>query len=97
MQKEKSKEEEFNINSYNNKTNKITNNDLFNTKVVSRNDDKNNENLVIKGNQKVLSARLADALYFYQQDLKKPFDSTADGLSRDPQKVEKVKEKINSL
>ena len=55
---------------------------LFVSNIKPSNDDKNNENLVIKGNQKVLSARLADALYFYQQDLKKPFDSTADGLSR---------------
>lgn len=55
---------------------------LFVSNIKSSNDDKNNENLVIKGNQKVLSARLSDALYFYQQDLKKPFDSTADGLSR---------------
>jgi len=37
---------------------------------------------VVKGNQKVLSARLSDALDFYNQDLKKPFDSTADGLSQ---------------
>lgn len=43
---------------------------------------KNDQNLVVKGNQKVLSARLSDALYFYNQDLKKPFDSTADGLSQ---------------
>lgn len=55
---------------------------LFVSNIKSSNDDKNNENLVIKGNQKVLSARLADALYFYQQDLKKPFDSIAEGLSR---------------
>jgi len=55
---------------------------LFVSNIKSSNDDKNNENLVIKGNQKVLSARLADALYFYQQDFKKPFDSIAEGLSR---------------
>ncbi len=30
------------------------------------------DNIIIKGNEKVLSARLSDALYFYQQDLKKP-------------------------
>ncbi len=55
---------------------------LFVSNIKSPDDDKNNEDLVVKGNQKVLSARLSDALYFYQQDLKKPFDSTADGLSR---------------
>ncbi|MCC8462564.1 MAG: glycine--tRNA ligase subunit beta [Rickettsia endosymbiont of Ecitomorpha arachnoides] len=32
-------------------------------------------NLVIKGNEKVLSARLSDALYFYKQDISKTLES----------------------
>jgi len=39
-------------------------------------------NVVIKGNEKVLSARLSDALYFYHQDLKKPLESEVDKLEK---------------
>ncbi|SHG91389.1 glycine--tRNA ligase subunit beta [Tepidibacter thalassicus] len=35
---------------------------------------------VKKGNEKVLEARLADALFFYKEDTKKPLESYIDGL-----------------
>ena len=41
-----------------------------------------NPNMVIKGNEKVLSARLSDALYFYHQDLKKPLENGVDNLDK---------------
>ena len=55
---------------------------LFVSNIKSPDDDKNNEDLVVKGNQKVLSARLSDALYFYQQDLKKPFLDSLNKLDK---------------
>ncbi len=39
-----------------------------------------NPQLVINGNQKVLYARLSDALYFYAQDLKKPIAEQLESL-----------------
>lgn len=39
-----------------------------------------NSELVIKGNEKVLSARLSDALYFYKQDISKTLESRLDKL-----------------
>lgn len=36
---------------------------------------------VIRGNQKVLRARLEDALFFYQEDLKRPLESYVDQLA----------------
>lgn len=38
--------------------------------------------LVINGNQKVLYARLSDALYFYEQDQKKPIEKQLDSLKQ---------------
>lgn len=38
------------------------------------NNSPNNKNKIIKGNELVLSSRLADALYFYQQDLNKTIE-----------------------
>lgn len=38
--------------------------------------------LVINGNQKVLYARLSDALYFYEQDLKKPIEQQLESLKQ---------------
>lgn len=55
---------------------------LFVSNIKSPDDDKNNEDLVVKGNQKVLSARLSDALYFYQQDLKKPLLDSLNKLDK---------------
>lgn len=55
---------------------------LFVSNIKSLVDDKNNEDLVVKGNQKVLSARLSDALYFYQQDLKKPLLDSLNKLDK---------------
>ncbi len=40
------------------------------------------ENIIIKGNEKVLSARLSDALYFYQQDLKNSLESSLEKLNK---------------
>jgi len=40
------------------------------------------ESLVISGNEKVLSARLADALYFYNQDLKTSLSDKAERLDK---------------
>lgn len=39
-----------------------------------------NAELVIKGNEKVLSARLSDALYFYEQDISKTLESNLEKL-----------------
>ncbi len=72
---------------------------FFVSNIKSPDDGKNSKNLVIKGNQKVLSARLSDALYFYQQDLKKTFNNTADGLSRVifHAKLGSLKEKVERI
>lgn len=40
------------------------------------------DNIIIKGNEKVLSARLSDSLYFYQQDLKKPLLDSLNKLDK---------------
>ncbi len=47
--------------------------------VVIRNGIEFSEN-VLKGNEKVLSARLADARFFYQEDLKKPLTENVEKL-----------------
>ncbi len=48
--------------------------------VVIRNGISSSEQ-VRKGNEKVLSARLSDARFFYQEDLKKPLDEFVDKLN----------------
>ena len=50
---------------------------LFVSNIVS-----SDPNMVIKGNEKVLSARLSDALYFYHQDLKKSLEDGIDNLEK---------------
>lgn len=47
---------------------------------VRNGDDRHLEN-VVKGNQKVLRARLEDALFFYQEDLQTPLETYLDKLS----------------
>ncbi|MDP0488633.1 MAG: glycine--tRNA ligase subunit beta, partial [Fusobacterium sp. JB020] len=47
--------------------------------VVVRNGIENSEKVKL-GNEKVLSARLADARFFYQEDLKKPFENNIEKL-----------------
>ncbi|MCE7794219.1 glycine--tRNA ligase subunit beta [Salipaludibacillus sp. CUR1] len=49
--------------------------DLLPYFVTVRNGDHRHLENVQKGNEKVLRARLADSEFFYQEDLKKPFDS----------------------
>lgn len=41
---------------------------------------KTDQNVIIKGNEKVLSARLSDALYFCDSDLKKGLENMGEGL-----------------
>ena len=48
--------------------------------IAVRNGDSNRIDLVKAGNEKVLRARLADALFFYHEDTKKPFESFVDKL-----------------
>ncbi|WP_425361169.1 glycine--tRNA ligase subunit beta [Candidatus Tisiphia endosymbiont of Stenodema calcarata] len=42
----------------------------------------NDQNIIVSGNEKVLSARLSDALYFYQQDLSNSLQSKLPKLER---------------
>lgn len=48
--------------------------------IAVRNGDSNRIDLVKAGNEKVLRARLADALFFYHEDTKKPLESFVDKL-----------------
>lgn len=56
-------------------------------------------NIVIEGNEKVLSARLSDALYLYYQDLKKPLENELDNLAKVifHSKLGSIKEKVERL
>ena len=47
-----------------------------------RNGDKNGLDTVVRGNQKVLSARLEDARFFYTEDLKVPLSRMTEKLDR---------------
>lgn len=48
--------------------------------VTIRNGDVDLEGVVVKGNEKVLKARLADARFFYEEDLKTPIQSAQSKL-----------------
>ena len=48
--------------------------------IAVRNGDSNRIDLVKSGNEKVLKARLADALFFYNEDTKKPLESFVEKL-----------------
>lgn len=48
---------------------------------VSDNNTKNNDNLIV-GNQKVLTARLDDAKYFYETDIKTPLEARGAALEK---------------
>ena len=48
--------------------------------IAVRNGDSNRIDLVKAGNEKVLRARLADALFFYNEDTKKPLESFVEKL-----------------
>lgn len=52
-----------------------TGNTLSNAFVVVSNAHTDDSSLIIKGNEKVLKARLADALFFYKNDLQKGFQT----------------------
>lgn len=58
-----------------------------------------NAELVIKGNEKVLSARLSDALYFYKQDIAKTLESNLSKLTAVTFHAElgNLKEKIDRI
>ena len=49
--------------------------------IAVRNGDSHRIDLVKAGNEKVLRARLADALFFYKEDVKKPLESFVDKLN----------------
>ena len=48
--------------------------------IAVRNGDSHRIDIVKAGNEKVLKARLADALFFYKEDTKKPLESFVDKL-----------------
>ena len=48
--------------------------------IAVRNGDKHAIDIVKAGNEKVLEARLADALFFYDEDIKKPLESFVENL-----------------
>lgn len=52
-----------------------SNDKLINKFITVRNGDLNGIENVKKGNEKVLDARLSDALFFYNEDLKKPLEA----------------------
>jgi len=58
-----------------------------------------NSDLVVKGNEKVLSARLSDALYFYKQDISKTLESNLAKLATVTfhTKLGNLKEKIERI
>lgn len=49
---------------------------------VSNNPDNTANNTIIEGNERVLNARLSDALYFYQEDLKIPLEARLTSLDK---------------
>ncbi len=55
---------------------------LANAFVCTANIEPNNASVVVDGNRKVLAARLSDARFFWQQDLKTPLAVHAEKLSR---------------
>jgi len=61
--------------------------------------ESSDESIVIEGNKKVLSARLEDALYFYNQDLKTTLDEKSKKLDKVVfhAKLGSMKEKIDRL
>lgn len=61
---------------------KDENNNLLPYFVGVRNGDKNAINTVIRGNEKVLRARLADGQFFYEEDLKQTIDYNLEKLDR---------------
>ena len=58
----------------------LKDNKLLPNFIAVRNGDSNRIDLVKAGNEKVLRARLADALFFYHEDTKKPLESFVDKL-----------------
>lgn len=54
---------------------------LVNKFIVIRNGTKDYAEIVIEGNEKVLKARLADAEYYYNEDIKYPLERYAEKLS----------------
>ncbi|MGX6960110.1 MAG: glycine--tRNA ligase subunit beta [Rickettsia endosymbiont of Pentastiridius leporinus] len=58
-----------------------------------------NSELVVQGNEKVLSARLSDALYFYKQDSSKTLESRLDKLTNVTfhTKLGSLKEKVERI
>ena len=49
--------------------------------ITIRNGNHDYEDIVIKGNEKVLGARLSDAKFFYEEDISKPLEDYVDALS----------------
>ncbi|XVN41031.1 MAG: glycine--tRNA ligase subunit beta [Rickettsia endosymbiont of Argas persicus] len=58
-----------------------------------------NSELVVQGNEKVLSARLSDALYFYKQDISKTLESNLEKLTAVTfhTKLGSLKEKVERI
>ncbi|WP_419234972.1 glycine--tRNA ligase subunit beta [Rickettsia endosymbiont of Nabis limbatus] len=58
-----------------------------------------NSKLVVQGNEKVLSARLSDALYFYKQDISKTLESNLEklGVVTFHTKLGSLKEKVERI
>lgn len=58
-----------------------------------------NSKLVVQGNEKVLSARLSDALYFYKQDISKNLESNLEklGVVTFHTKLGSLKEKVERI
>lgn len=50
--------------------------------VTVRNGNRDHIDIVIKGNEKVLGARLEDAKFFYMEDMKQPLSSYVEGLDK---------------
>lgn len=54
---------------------------LANKFIITSNGDAQYEANIIDGNQRVVAARLYDAKFFYDEDLKKPLEAYVDGLA----------------
>lgn len=57
-----------------------SNGKLSNKFIITSNGNPENEEIIVEGNERVVAARLYDAKFFYEEDLKKPFADNVDKL-----------------
>lgn len=72
---------------------------LSNAFIVVSNGDPACNQTIIEGNERVVRARLADASFFYHEDLKRPLESYVDDLDKQvfQEQLGSMKEKVNRM